>query len=98
MNARNVRALGRNAVVHAGNPASPVPFPLCRSGSQNQRGTHYYVTTQAVTCTDCGPDIGADQRGLFEDAPPLPVHLVGEPTPLYDTTAAAVEKDVNPDD
>ncbi|MFL4947521.1 hypothetical protein ACJ6WE_09125 [Streptomyces sp. MMS24-I31] len=39
--------------VHLANSQSPVPFPLCNSGSRNT-ATKYRATTAPVTCRECG--------------------------------------------
>lgn len=39
--------------VHLANSQSPVPFPLCGSGSRNT-ATKYRTTAASITCTECG--------------------------------------------
>lgn len=39
--------------VHLANSQSPVPFPLCNSGSRNT-ATKYRTTAGPITCKECG--------------------------------------------
>jgi hypothetical protein len=50
--ARNIISR-RGGVVHAPNAHVDLPFPLCRIGGQDRRGTRYMVTTAPVSCRNC---------------------------------------------
>ncbi len=58
----NVVAI-RGGKVHAPNPATEVPWPLCRTGGQAQRGTRWTTTDRPVDCQACGPDRGLAMAG-----------------------------------
>ncbi|KAB1146848.1 hypothetical protein F7R91_14830 [Streptomyces luteolifulvus] len=56
-NEKNVTSI-LGGKVHLANSQSPVPFPLCGSGSRNT-ATKYRAITGPLTCRECG---GIQQR------------------------------------